>query len=207
MILKKITLIALLLICSAANSSGQKASAKPDSEVFAKELEQRGVGRRASDIRLIPESTILIPREMMLANGKTQVLSIPLVIENHSSGAITSGLSHEWYGGIGPPTDLYAAARRERQSGSVWVTEPGYQVGELGTVAETVIQPGESKKIDVRLNWPGTGSEPHEPLIRDLKPGSHTIRFLLLFSTENAGGFRARRYVETPEIEVEIRGS
>jgi hypothetical protein len=82
----------------------------------------------------VQETTTIRPRELLLVNGKTQVLSISVAIENHSGTVITATIAHEWYGGLWPPTDLYVAVKKRVEKHEVWVHRPGYLVGELGSI-------------------------------------------------------------------------
>ena len=109
-------------------------------------------------------------------------------------------LAHEWYGGIWLPTDLYAAAQPSDGKGKFWSNAPGYQVGEEGSADNLVtLKPGETKTLDIRLNWPGTGSVPTEPLIDESKPGRYSIKFLLFFKADGA-----EEYVESQAAEIEV---
>jgi hypothetical protein len=109
-------------------------------------------------------------------------------------------LTHEWYGGIWPPTDLFVAVQMRGANNTFWTDAPGYQVGEKGSIEKgTVLKSGETKTIDVRLNWPGTGSIPTEPLIDESKPSKYSIKFLLIF---RAGA--SEEYLETQAFDVEV---
>ena len=99
-------LMALALMASAA--FGQTVDTK---SVFTEVIERRKAKVQSLSIRILPEKTTIASEEKKLTNGKTQVLSIPVSLENWSSDEITSTISHEWYGGIHPPTDLYAAVK------------------------------------------------------------------------------------------------
>lgn len=169
-------------------------------EIFSRELEMRRARRTSSAISISPGIARLRPRDLYLTNGKTAVLSIPVEITNSSSRSIRMSLSHEWYGGIWPATDLYVAAQLSDAKGTIWATAPGYQVGEKGSAgSDTGLKPGEAKRFDIRLNWPGTGSVPAMPLIDESKPAKYSIRFLLFFKSGDS-----EEYVETQTFEVEV---
>lgn len=178
---------------------GSSSEARQTSAAFRK-FGNRRVKRTALDISIAPAINKIRPRTLKLVNGDALVLSIPIEIKNYSAKPVTMKLAHEWYGGVWPPTDLVVAVKMKQAGGEVWVDGPGYQVGEDGSVAMgTRLKPGETKSFDIRLNWPGTGSVPTEPLIDESKPGKYSIKFLLVFRA-NAG----EEYLETQAFEVEV---
>jgi hypothetical protein len=170
------------------------------SDAFPRELEGRRVKRTNLDISISPKITKIRPRNLYLANGETPVLSIPIEITNSSSTSVKVNLTHEWYGGIWPPTDLYVAVQMRGAASTFWADAPGYQVGEKDSIEKgTVLKSGETKIFDIRLNWPGTGSISTKPLIDESKAGKYSIRFLLFFQ---AGA--SEEYLETQAFEVEV---
>jgi len=155
---------------------------------------------KSSDITITPATTSIRARETLLVNGKTKVLSIPIEIRNVSPRTILTNLAHEWYGGIWPETDLYVAAKPLAADAGEWSFAPGYQVGELGSKgASTTLKPGEAQNLDIRLNWPGTGSVATEPLISESVPGKYLVKFLLFFRS-NA----VEKHMETTDFELEV---
>ena len=137
---------------------------------------------------------------MNLAGGKTQVLSVPVEIRNNSHESIQTELSHEWYGGIWPPTDLLFAVKDINRT-NTWETAPAYQVGQKDSVDNKVtLKGGESIVLQVRLNWPGTGSVPMSPLIDASTAGKYSIKFLLFFKSG-----KTEKYTESPVIELEVQ--
>jgi hypothetical protein len=197
----KITFPALAVLVSLATlASGQIIGKQSASEAFSELLRRRPAASSNLYIKLTAEDTRAVVIEMLLTNGKTKVLSLPVAIENDSPTAITTNLAHEWYGGIWPPTDLYVAVRKESERGPVWVEGPGYLVGEKGSAdSPTKIEAGKKTSLEIRLNWPGTGSVPLlSPLIKDSEPGKYTIKLLLIFK---AGA--STEFVESPEIEID----
>lgn len=180
------------------NSHLQEKSA--NSEAFERLLKIKGVNRTASDITIQLKTTKISARKLSSVNGEANVLSIPIEITNSSAQTISMNLAHEWYGGIWAPTDFYIAAlipNWEREM--VWNQRPAYQVGNLDKINKTILKPGKTITIDVRLNWRGTGSVPIEPLIDESKLGKYTIRFLLFFK---AGV--SEEYFETQNFNVEV---
>lgn len=185
---------------SAAQPLILSAADVQSSDAFSRQLQDTRAKRTSSAISLAPRSSRISPRLMNLAWGKLPVLSIPVAVTNTSAHQISMNLAHEWYGGIWPPTDLYVAVQQGYGKGKVWSNAPGYRVGEKGTANNLVtLKPGETKTFDVRINWPGTGSIPTEPLIDESKPGKYSIKFLLFFE---AGG--SERYVESQAAEIEV---
>jgi hypothetical protein len=186
---------------SAAQFVVLSAEKDQPSEAFPRELQYRRAKRTSSAIKLAPQSSEISSREMKLAWGKLPVLSIPIAITNSSAREISMNLSHEWYGGIWPLTDLYVAVQPNSAKGGLWSDGPGYRVGEEGSANSLVIlRPGEKKTFDIRLNWPGTGSMRTEPLIDASKPGKYSIKFLLFFK---AGG--SEEYVESQAANIEVQ--
>lgn len=170
------------------------------SDAFSRLLRDGRAKRTSSAISLAPRSSRIRPRLMNLAWGRLPVLSIPVAVTNSSARQISMNLAHEWYGGIWLPTDLYAAAQPSDGKGKFWSNAPGYQVGEEGSADNLVtLKPGETKTLDIRLNWPGTGSVPTEPLIDESKPGRYSIKFLLFFKADGA-----EEYVESQAAEIEV---
>src|SRR2546422_10924472 len=197
------TAILITLFLSFFTFPGLKRGAENSrvSDAFAAVLEGRVAGKSTLNVQIVPEATTLHSRELLLVNGKTQVLSIPTAIENHSETTIVTTIAHEWYGGLWPPTDLYVVVKKRTEQDKVWLSSPGYLVGELGSTGSfTRVEQGGRRSLDIRLNWPGTGSCPTQPLIRDSEPGPYLIKFLLFFKAKN----ELRQFIETPEIEIEV---
>lgn len=189
-----------ILVSLAALAAGQVVVKQSASEAFSKLLQRRPTMSSSRNIKLIVEDTRAVVREMLLTNGKTKVLSLPVAIENDSPTAITARLEHEWYGGLWPLTDLYVAVRKEGDSGVVWIERPGYLGGEIESADSlATIEPGERRSTEIRLNWPGTGSVPISSLIEDSEPGKYMIKLLLIFK---AG--ESTEFVESHEIEIEF---
>src|SRR5262245_40689161 len=59
--------------------------------------------------------------------------------------------------------------------------QPVYLLGEDPTAPKAVsIAAGKEKQVELRLDWPGTGSVKIVPLIQ--KPGDYSVRFALVFT-------------------------
>jgi len=171
-----------VLVSLATLCLGQIIGKQSAPEAFSKLLQRRPAMSSNREIKLIAEDTRAVVKEMLLTNGITKVLSLPVAIENDSSTTIMAKLQHEWYGGMWPSSDLYVAVRKEIDSGAIWEERPGYLVGEIESGDSlTTIEPGERRSIEIRLNWPGAGSVGTWPLIEDSKPGKYKIKLLLFF--------------------------
>ncbi len=173
----------------------ENQSSKPFSD-FLTAKRARG---RSYDIKITPKVTKIRARDLNLMSGRTAVLSIPIEITNSSPDEISTNISHEWFGGIEPATDLFVAALYDNTDGKFWAEARGYQVGERGAVGRTVLQPRETKTFDVRLNWPGTGSCPATPLLDASQAGRYSIKFLLFFKVYNS-----EEYVETQDFDLAV---
>lgn len=171
------------------------------SEASRKELQNGRVRRTSSKITITPTVHTIRPREMNLANGRTQVLSIPIALTNTSPQEIRIKLPHEWYGGVWLLTDLYVSVKLSGTEETIWTEAPAYRVGEKGSAdSETRLKPAETKTFDIRLNWPGTGSIPTTPLIDVSQPGKYSIKFLLFFKTNGS-----KESLESQAVDIEVQ--
>jgi hypothetical protein len=137
-----------------------------------------------------------------LVGGKKVVkerrgLVLPLTITNASGEAIKTTLAHEWHGGEWPPTSLFASVTPIADKESKPFV-PIYLAGEDPGVPRAVsLAAGKSTEIELRVDWPGTGSVKGDPLIQ--KPGKYVVRFALVFE---AGG---KQHVVSAPVEVEYK--
>jgi hypothetical protein len=119
-----------------------------------------------------------------------QGLTLRLKIANESADEIRTRLAHEWHGGEWPSTGLYASVVRAADKRSDHFI-PVYVVGEDPAATKpVVIAAGKATNVDLRMDWPGTGSVKTSPLVRE--PGEYSVRFALVFE---AGG--KKQYVIT----------
>jgi hypothetical protein len=124
-------------------------------------------------------------------------LSVSIV--NHSAHEITTRPTHEWHGGEWPLTDLYASATPV-QAKQAERLAPVFLKGEQQGEAElTRIAPGKSVAVELRMDWPGTGSQPATPLLARSESEA-TVRVLMVF---DAGG-NAREYAASAARYVKI---
>jgi hypothetical protein len=126
-------------------------------------------------------------------------LTLSMKIVNHSAQEITTRLTHEWHGGEWPSTDLYASATHV-QAKQAKPLVPVFLLGEHQHEAKpTRIAPGKSIVVELRMDWPGTGSQPAAPLLSATQSEAN-VRMLLVF---DAGG-TAREYVASAVKYVRI---
>jgi hypothetical protein len=160
-----------------------------------------GLQQSKLDVRISGLTNAIAPVSKRLANGRTDVLELPIRIENCSTQTITASIAHEWFGGIWLPTDLGAAVRRVDEPNCRWHAELVYLSGELGIEIEpTIWEPGQSHAFVLRMNWPGTGSKGCWPLMDAKAAGKYTVRFSLVFK---AG--KMKEYAVSPAMQIEVR--
>jgi hypothetical protein len=112
------------------------------------------------------------------------IVVLPVKITNHSKQAIQATVAHEWHGGEWPPTDLYASATPNKAKESK-PFEPVYLAGEdQDATRETKIGPGKSVNVELRMDWPGSGSVPAQPLMDSSAGGTYSVRVLLVFEVD-----------------------
>ncbi len=105
------------------------------------------------DLRITAVTNVVAPVSMRFKNGPAEVFGLPIRIENRSGKTITAIIAHEWYGGLWPPTDLRAAAKRAEAPPEYWQASEVFLVGELDTITQpTVWQPGQSHEFLVHMN-------------------------------------------------------
>ena len=142
-------------------------------------------------IELSPAATAL-----RKAVGLATPLVLSLKMTNASSQDLAATLPHEWDGGEWPITGLYASVTPEKEKDSR-AFGPAYLAGKQGGAGGVTLAAGKSTDLQLRMDWPGTGSVIGVPFIQ--KPGKYVVRFALVF--EAAGG---RQYVVTPAKVVEF---
>jgi hypothetical protein len=126
-------------------------------------------------------------------------LTLSVNIANRSAHEVTARLAHEWHGGEWPATGLYASATHV-QAKQAKPLVPVFLEGEQRAEAElTRIAPGKSVAVDVRMDWPGTGSQPAVPLLSPSDSESN-VRVLMVF---DAGG-KAREYAASAVRYVKV---
>ena len=127
-------------------------------------------------------------------------LVLPVTITNRSSEEVVATLTHEWHGGEWPPCDVYASVT---PAGATKLAPfaPAFVVGEKLEAAEpTTLAPGQSVTADLRMDWPGTGSQPATPFMEASVPGRYRVRLLLVFEAKERRQFVAsgEKPVESP---------
>ncbi len=142
--------------------------------------QQKGAVVSGLRIDIVPEATVARTKDGL-------VLKVKIV--NHSSEEIRTRLAHEWHGGEWPPTDLYASVSHV-QAKRPSSFEPVYLKGEKREkTQETRIAPGKSVTVELRMDWPGTGSVQGVPLMT-LSQSEYHVRLLMAFDS----GRNARKY-------------
>ncbi len=193
------SLFSLIICLTALISSQVSAQTKRPVSLVPEFVEIIDRFDATADARLVITVKANEVKSQILTGRNWMVLSVPVEIKNNSNQTVFTNLRHEWSGGIAPRSDLTAAAFVKGFYKNIWLTAPGYQVGVIGGDDKTILQPRQSKTIDVRLNWPGTGSEPSEPLIDETVSGKYPVRFLLLFQMEGK-----RKYAESDEVALTV---
>jgi hypothetical protein len=108
-------------------------------------------------------------------------------------------LAHEWHGGEWPSTDLYASATHV-QAKQAKALVPVFLKGEQQDETKlTRIASGESVVVELRMDWPGTGSQPAAPLLSPSESEAN-VRMLMVFDT----GGNAREYAASAVRYVRI---
>jgi hypothetical protein len=121
-----------------------------------------------------------------------------LTITNSCGKEIEAHLAHEWHGGEWPLTALYASVSPADDK-KVQPFAPVYLAGEDQRAARRVgLATGKSLDVKVRMDWPGTGSVPANPLIH--KPGRYNVRFALVFEVNGKP-----QYVTSAPVVVECK--
>jgi hypothetical protein len=142
--------------------------------------QQKGAVVSRLRIDVVPQATVARTKDGLILSAE---------IVNHSSEEVRTRLAHEWHGGEWPATDLYASVshvQAERPSSF----EPVYLKGEKREeIQETRIAPGKSVAVELRMDWPGTGSVPCAPLMTPSQSEYH-VRLLMAFDS----GRNAREY-------------
>jgi hypothetical protein len=129
--------------------------------------------------------------------SKGRALVLPVKITNSSTDEIKATIAHEWHGGLWPPTGLYASVTPTKATKEA-PFHPVFLVGESSELTvPTLLGAGKSFELSLRMNWPGTGSVPAQPLIEAI--GVYRIHFILVFKAAGK-----EQYVVSPASAVEL---
>jgi RNA polymerase sigma factor (sigma-70 family) len=132
------------------------------------------------------------------AVGLATPLVLALKVTNASPQDIGTTLAHEWDGGLPPRTALYASVTPEKEK-EPRAFAPVCLAGKGDAAKKDVtLAAGKAMDLDLRMDWPGTGSVIAVPLIQ--KPGKYVVRVALVFE---AGG--KRQYAVSTPTEVEYK--
>jgi hypothetical protein len=145
--------------------------------------------------RKVPSSDLKIELSSAANATRTkQGLVLPLKIANASADEIKTTLAHEWHGGEWPTTALYASVTPETDKDPKPFS-PVYLVGEDQAAPRPVtLAAGMAIDLDLRMDWPGTGSKRAVPLIK--APGKYAVRFLLVIEASG----KQQYVVTTPKV-------
>ena len=98
------------------------------------------------DVRIVAGAEAIGPTPGTQTGKPKDILVLPVTIINNSALVIRTSLSHEWYGGEWPPTNLYACVEPKDRSevrARPLELSPAYRAGERGSAqGETVLEPG-----------------------------------------------------------------
>jgi hypothetical protein len=164
---------AVVALLSALLCFGAPAPFAKKMDLVAKKMDfdfHKKVPPSGLKIELSPASTVTRTRKGLL---------LSLKVTNGSSGKIKTTMAHEWHGGEWPLTALYASVTPEKDK-KPRAFAPVYRAGEnQGAVRSVTLTAGKAIDLELRMDWPGTGSVIGVPLIE--APGKHTVRFVLVF--------------------------
>ena len=128
------------------------------------------------DVEFVPLQREISPTPSPdYAGAPRSVLVLPLQIRNVSPEPLNTRFSHEWYGGEWPETKLFVY-----KIASIGL-HPVYLVGETGSVQTTSLAPGDWISLDLRMDWPGTGSVRGEELMSRTVAREYELHFVLVF--------------------------
>jgi hypothetical protein len=115
------------------------------------------------------------------AHREGKVLVLTVRIRNESREEVVTRLAHEWHGGEWPPTDLFASAIPNEGKKASAPCVPVYLAGEDAAAPRArTLPPGEAIEVNVRVDWPGTGSVKANPLMQTA--GDYKVQLLLVFT-------------------------
>lgn len=115
-------------------------------------------------------------------HGNNVTLSI--TIDNAIGKPIQSALTHEWHGGLWPPTDLYASVTPVG-SDKMAAFAPVYLNGETdGSSKPKSLNAGKHSDVVLRMDWPGTGSVHGSPLMSEKRGSSYLVAVMLVFEVD-----------------------
>lgn len=178
----------IFLSIMAGSSFAQDRASTSEKGVLPKCNRASVICRRSSSTRIKPfDGTVVFSLDSLVPiqterKGRL-ILSAIVQITNESKSTLRSKVSHEWYGGVEPGTDLWMVVERCEDGKCHSEETQAYLVGNVDRTEDTIWQPGDSKRFEIRLNWPGTGSVPIEPLIDPDRPGLHKLKFVMFFRT------------------------
>ena len=183
----------LILVSAAGCREAQRPVAPQDTAAlpeWSAYWRRQPPGVKASRARVI----LTVAKQVrVLAKGH---ISLAVTIENLSRLTLKTSLAHEWHGGMWPPTDLYLSSTPV-DSQKLRAFHPAYLLGESAEATKpTIIPPGRSKSVNIRMDWWGTGSVKGVPLM-NLGAGAYKVYPLLVFTADGK-----KQYVMGPGVTV-----
>jgi hypothetical protein len=175
----------------AIQASQDKGQSAPADEIVETWLKRR------KDVKL---STLPVRLAAGATVKRTDAgLVLPVTIFNDAARDITTKLAHEWHGGSWPSTDLAASVTPKTTPKAV-PFHPAFLIGEQDKLTEKTIVPAKkSVTVEVRMDWPGTGSDPTEPFMSPKASGRYRVRLMLMFEAD-----QQRQFIASPEQMVEL---
>jgi hypothetical protein len=179
--------ILVVTICTLSSVVGLGSSASQDATDKADFYFWKRVPASALKVELSAGTTVTRDKRGLI---------LPLKVTNASTEAIKLTLTHEWHGGKWPSTSLFAGV----STGPKGPFAPVYLAGEdPDAPSEVALAAGKSSAVELRMDWPGTGSVIATPLIQ--RPGKYKIWFAAVFEVNGK-----REHVTSQPIEVEYKG-
>jgi len=148
------------------------------------------------NIQIIPLETVISPSQSKGYDGKLRkVLVLPILLTNKSQQTMESTIAHEWHGGLWPPTELHVSI-----SGDKPTLDPVYLVGEKGSRDSlNVLPPNQPTQLNLRMDWPGTGSVRGQILMPSDKAATYKLRVVLFFKSKNQ-----KQYIVSAPMQIKV---
>ena len=183
-----------------------KATAEQKGNATIEALIQKGkyehyqreqVAKSKLNIQISPLVTTLRPSQSKGYDGKQRtVLVLPVKLTNTSQQVIKAKIAHEWHGGEWPPTDLHVYMKINEKP----AIYPVFLVGEKGSASEaTTLRRGESTRLNLRMDWPGTGSVEGTVLMQTDKSATYDLRIVFFFK-----GKEGTEYIISPKMRIKV---
>jgi len=178
--------------------AGTKQESNIDALIHRTRGKREQLAKSKLQIEFSPLVATLRPSQYKEKNGQYKtVLVLPIKVVNKSQQTIEADIAHEWGGGIWPGTDLCVSMLVGQEPAKA--IEPVFLVGMEDSTKTTVLRPGESIVLNLRMDWPGTGSCPRVPLMPADKSASYDLCTILFFTREEK-----KEYVIGPTMRIQV---